>query len=369
MQISGREYKAVWFEDGKTCMIDQSKLPYKFEIFKAESYKDVIKAIKDMIVRGAPAIGVSAAYGIAQSVLSRDFKNKEEFLTFLDSVAEEFRATRPTAHDLFFAIDFVLKNVKKKLAEEGFQKNRMKMFVVKLGEKYSKIIEEKCQRIGRIGEKVIETGSRILTHCNAGALGCVDYGTALAVIKFAHWKGKRFVVYVDETRPRFQGSKLTSWELAHEGIDCYIIADNAAGYYMQRGLIDLVIVGADRIAMNGDVVNKIGTYEKAVLAKEHGIPFYVAAPLSTIDPKIESGEEVPIEFRDEDEIHYITGLNESSDKIERVRITPQRSKALNPGFDITPARYITGIITEEGIFKPNELKKIVESSINVQGIL
>lgn len=326
-----RELRAVWFEDGVVKLIDQRKLPGKFEIFEAKNAEEVAYAIKEMVVRGAPAIGITAAYGMAQAWLQ---KRK------INQVYETLRNTRPTAHDLFYAL-----NLMKKGIEEGED-------AVSLAEKYASDIIGRCEKIGEHGEKIIKDGARILTHCNAGALAVGDWGTATAPIRKAHREGKRIFVWVDETRPRLQGARLTAWEMVQEGIEHAIIADNAAGFFMRKGEIDLVIVGADRIAANGDVANKIGTYEKAVVAHENGIPFYVAAPISTFDFSLKNGDEIPIEERREEEVLFCRDC----------RIAPQESKARNPAFDVTPAKYITGIITEMGIFKPEEIDKLRDRS-------
>ncbi len=312
MLVNGREMRSLWYEDGVLKLIDQRALPAKLEIFEAKNERDVAYAIKEMVVRGAPAIGCAAAYGMAMA------EDKQE-------AAKILAATRPTAHDLFHAIDYMMKSI-----EAGED-------ALKAAERYVEEIVEKCRKIGEHGKKIIPPNARILTHCNAGALACVDYGTALAPIRMA--KDKKPFVWVDETRPRLQGL-LTAWELEQEGIDCAIIADNAAGYFMEKGEVDLVIVGADRIAKNYDVANKIGTYEKAVLAKENGIPFYVAAPLTTFDDNIEDGSKIEIEERGKEEVLDIYPW-----KPKRVR---------NPAFDITPAKYITAIITEDGIIETNE---------------
>lgn len=309
MLVNGKEMRSLWYEDDCLKLIDQRKLPAKFEIFVAKNEEDVAYAIKEMVVRGAPAIGCAAAYGIAMA------KNKEK-------AAELISNTRPTAHDLFHAIDYMLKKI-----EQGED-------AIKAADAYVETIIKKCKKIGEYGEKLIPKNARILTHCNAGALATVDYGTALSPIRMA--KDKNIFVWVDETRPRLQGL-LTAWELEQEGIEYAIIADNAAGYFIRKGEVDLIIVGADRIAKNYDVANKIGTYEKAVLAKENEIPFYVAAPLSTFDNNIKNGDEIEIEERSEKEVINI--------------YTWKPKKARNPAFDITPAKYITGIITEEGIIK------------------
>ncbi len=304
---------SVWFENKKLKLIDQRKLPNKLVIYSTTDYKDVYFAIKNMIVRGAPAIGVTAAYGIALAYLY----NKN-----LDNAFEVIATARPTANDLFYALEYMQNNRDKNLVE--------------VAKNYANEIVEKCKKIGIIGEKLIPNNAKILTHCNAGALASVDYGTALAPLRFAHYNRKKILVYCDETRPRLQGF-LTAWELKNEGINYKIIADNASGYYMQKGIIDMVIVGADRIARNGDVANKIGTYEKAVVAKEIGIPFYVSAPITTFDFSLRNGNEIKIEYRDCDEI---LGICKS-----------KNFNAENPAFDITASKYITGYITELGVVK------------------
>ena len=234
---------------------------------------------------------------------------------------------------------------------------------VKYANEYADWNAELCRKIGEHGNKLIKNNQNILTHCNAGALACVDFGTALSPIRIAHYNKKNIFVYVDETRPRNQGASLTAWELAQERISHAIIADNAAGFFMKKKEVDMIIVGADRIAMNGDVANKIGTYEKAVLAKENNIPFYVAAPLSTFDINSKTGEDIPIEERSEDELLYIHGIDENK-IIRKIRIAPEESHAKNPAFDVTSARYITGIITEKGIIKParEEIERFLRSN-------
>jgi len=316
MKVEGKEYRALWFEKNTVKFIDQRKLPYKFEIYTAKTVDDVAFVIKDMVVRGAPAIGATAAYGM--------ILGKKE----LNETVKKLRQTRPTAYDLFYAIDYMVNAINNGKDE------------LDAANKYVEDIIERCRRIGENGEKLIEDGTRILTHCNAGALATVDYGTALAPIRLAHRNGKKLFVYVDETRPRCQGL-LTSWELMHEGIEHAVIADNAAGYFMKKHEIDLVIVGADRIAKNGDFANKIGTYEKAVIAKENGIPFYVAAPISTFDKTIEDGSQIIIEERNREELAKINGKT----------IMPDWTKVKNPAFDVTPSKYVTGYITEDRIVK------------------
>ena len=325
MKINGKDYRSLWFEDGRLIMIDQRKLPFELSFYEAKTLDDVVFAIKEMVVRGAPAIGCAAAYGLAM-VSERE----------LDLAIEKLSKTRPTAYDLFFALNYVKEQVE------------MGKDPLDAAEDYTNRIVERCRNIGEYGERLIPDNARILTHCNAGALATVDYGTALSPMRVAKEKGKSMFVYVDETRPRMQGL-LTAWELKHEGIDHVLIPDNAAGYYMSRGEIDLVIVGADRIAKNGDFANKIGTYEKAVLAKENEIPFYVAAPLSTFDRNIEGGDEIVIEERSEKEVREIRGA----------KVVPDWVEVRNPSFDITPFRYVTAFITEYGIFKPDEIDKLI----------
>ncbi len=314
MKVEGEDKRAFWFEKNSIVFIDQRKLPYRLEYFTAENVKDCAFAIKDMVVRGAPAIGAAAAYGM---VLGK--ANPEK-------TAEILRKTRPTAYDLFYAIDYMLKKIK-----DGADAK-------KAADEYYEDVVSMCKKIGEHGEPLIKEGMKILTHCNAGALATGDFGTALAPFYIAHRKGKKFFVYADETRPRCQGL-LTDWELEQEGIDHAVIADNAAGHFMKKGEIDIVITGADRITSNGDFANKIGTYEKAVVAYENNIPFYVAAPISTFDKTIKSGDEITIEERGAEELSTI---NEH-------KIYPNYTKVCNPAFDVTPRRYVTGYITEKGI--------------------
>jgi len=320
-----RNLPALWYERGKVSFIDQRLLPSRFAIYEARTVRSVAFAIREMVVRGAPAIGAAAAYGMA---LAQDLGQD------LGKAALAMRATRPTAHDLFYAVDLMLA-----AAAEG------KMVAQAAGDFVDRTVEQ-CRRIGEHGARLIETGAGVLTHCNAGALATVEYGTALAPIRMAHNLGKKIFVFVDETRPRLQGARLTAWELQNEGIPHAVIADNAAGHFMARGEVDLVIVGADRIAASGDFANKIGTYEKAVLAKENGIPFYVAAPTSTFDPCTRDGRGITIEERPEDEVHLVG----------RTRVTPKGSLAWNPAFDVTPARYVTAFITEKGLFMPGRIR-------------
>lgn len=338
-----QDYRTVWMEGSEVCMIDQPKLPHRFEIYRSKDYRETTDAIKNMIVRGAPAIGATAAYGMAQAALEFSGNDMEEFSNLIHEAAATLTSARPTAYDLFHAVDEIESKLRKaKSVSEALELAR------KAAKEYADKSAERCKKIGEAGEKFIKENSRILTHCNAGALACVDYGTALSPIRLAKYNGKEPFVFVDETRPRCQGSRLTSWELIQEEIDHSIIVDNAAGHFMQKGEIDIVIVGADRIAKNGDIANKIGTYEKAVLAKENGIPFYVAAPESTFDRRCATGADIAIEERGEDEVLSMFGIDENGNPVS-IKISPGNSKARNPAFDVTPAKYITGIITENGI--------------------
>ncbi len=316
---------AVWYENDSVRLIDQRKIPDQIEFFTANNSDEIAYSIKDMVVRGAPAIGVTAAYGLAMA------KAKGEDM---EAAVEKIRETRPTAFDLFKAINYMKEN----------------NFDIGAANRYSNEIIGRCKKIGEYGNELIRDNSRILTHCNAGALAVVDWGTALAPLRVANKAGKKISVFVDETRPRLQGARLTAWELEQEGIEHYIIADNAAGHFMRNGEVDLVIVGADRIVSNGDFANKIGTYEKAVLAKENGVPFYVAAPGSTFDFSIANGDQIPIEERGENEVLEVGG----------VRVAPEHSRSRNPAFDVTPAKYVTGYITEYGIFEQSNLKSLVK---------
>ena len=346
MLINNVNYRTVWMQDTSVYMINQQLLPHKFEIYQSKNYLTTANAIKTMIVRGAPAIGATGAFGVAQAALHFEGDNFEDFKNYIEVASKLLKSTRPTANDLFYAMD----SVKEKMFIDSSVTNS-KMRAFEAAAKYAEWSAELCRLIGEYGNNLIKNHQNILTHCNAGALACVDYGTALSPIRIAHYNKKNIFVYVDETRPRNQGSSLTAWELVQEKINHSIIADNAAGHYMKKGKIDFVIVGADRIAMNGDIANKIGTYEKAVLAKENNVPFYVAAPLSTFDISAKTGEDIPIEERDGDEILHISGIDENG-KIKKIRIAPEESPAKNPAFDITPSKYITGIITEKGIIKP-----------------
>ena len=310
-------------------MIDQTRLPRETVFVTCTDYRDVAKAIKDMIIRGAPAIGVAAAMGIALGV------EKEEPSKF-DEICETLRQTRPTAVNLFWAIKR-MRELYASLAGKPLADIRAAMIAEAQAIKAEDIAC--CRAIGRHGADLVPDNKIVLTHCNAGALATAGYGTALGVIRAAIEQGKKIAVYADETRPFLQGSRLTAWELQQDGIDVTIITDNMAGHFLKSGVIGCVVVGADRIAANGDVANKIGTYSVAVLAKENGVPFYVAAPISTLDLATASGDQIPIEERSSREVTEIQG----------VHIAPEGLAARHPGFDVTPNRYVTAIITERGV--------------------
>ena len=345
MKINNKDYRTVWMEGNEVKLINQTLLPHKFEIYTCKNHIETADAIKRMIVRGAGAIGAAAAYGAAQACLEA----KENFSEYIKKAAETLEKTRPTAQNLFTGINHVLNSLKNLSSLGEIQK-----IAVEKANEFADYDAKACKKIGEYGNSLIKNNCKIETHCNAGWLAFVDWGSALSSIYFAHRRGKDVFVFVDETRPRNQGM-LTAWELGQEHVPHAIIADNASGYYMRKKEIDMVIAGADRIAANGDTANKIGTYEKAVLAKENNIPFYVAAPTTTFDLSIENGSEIPIEERNQDEVLFISGYDESG-KIMKVRIAPKESSAKNPAFDVTPAKYISGIITEKGIVKANEEK-------------
>jgi S-methyl-5-thioribose-1-phosphate isomerase len=348
MKVKGKDYRAAWMQDGSVFMIDQLLLPHEFKIIELKNHTRTCEAIRNMTVRGAGSIGAAAGFAAAQVVLDAPAK---EFDAYLSRGFEAIKKTRPTAQDLFFAVEKVAAAVK------GISGDEAKTIAVRTANDISDEYSRAGEAIGKLGSDLIKDGFRILTHCNAGWIALQDWGSALAPIYTAHRSGKKVFVYVDETRPRLQGAKLTAWELSEEGVDYAVIADNAAGFYMQKKMIDMVIVGSDRIAANGDIANKIGTYEKAVVAKENNIPFYVAAPVSTIDMKCPSGSDIPIEERDEDEVKWIQGKTETGEQM-RIQITPDGAKAKNPAFDVTPAKYITAIITDKGIVKPESIPSL-----------
>jgi len=327
--------KAIEWVNGKIRILDQSKLPEEQVFVNLDNYRDVVAAIKEMRVRGAPAIGVAAAYGIALGALGTKTAKKDDFLAQLNQIMQAFAASRPTAVNLFQAIG------RMKKAAQGRSVAEIRK---SLADEAKRIHEEEVtatRELSRLGAELLKDGCTVLTHCNTGPLATAGYGTALGVIKGAKEQGKSVSVLATETRPLLQGARLTTWELMEEGIPVTLITDSMAGYFMKRGEIDCVIVGADRIAANGYTANKIGTYGLAVLANAHGIPFYVAAPTSTIDLSVTSGYQIPIEERSPEEVTHIRGIP----------IAPKGVRAANPAFDITPHAYITAIITEKGIIR------------------
>ncbi len=354
MKIKGKEYRTIWFENNIVKIIDQTKLPHKFIIKDLYTVKDAINAINQMEVRGAPLIGATAAYGLVLAILE---KNDQ---TFLKKASVELINSRPTAINLKWAVDRMMN----KLLGVNSEK-----ILIKAINEANKICEEDiefCKNIGLNGLKLIENIYKkkkdtvnILTHCNAGWLATINWGTATSPIYHAHKKGIPVHVWADETRPRNQGANLTSYELNEEGIKNTIIADNTGGILMQRGEIDMCIVGTDRTLSNGDVCNKVGTYLKALAAYDNNIPFYVALPSSTIDWNTKNSEDIPIEERNAEELSKIEGVDENN-KITKVQIYPKESKSMNLAFDITPAKYVTSLITEKGICEAskNGLKKL-----------
>ncbi len=331
-------------------MIDQRKLPAKVEWYTCRRYSDVIAAIRKMVIRGAPAIGIAAAMGLslgADSIRSRD---RRDFLKRFETICDDMRRARPTAVNLGWAVD------RMKALAAGMTDSSVSEIQESLRRESENILVEDIainRAMGMHGEALVPEGATILTHCNAGSLATGGYGTALGVVRAAHEKGKKIQVFADETRPWLQGLRLTAFELMEDNIPVSVIVDNAAGTFMRQKKIDLVITGADRIASNGDVANKIGTYQVAVLARENNIPFYVAAPLSTIDPAIKTGDEIPVEERGREEIC----------RFGKVRIGPPGVRILNPAFDVTPAEYVSAIITEKGIIRA-PLEKGIRQQMN-----
>jgi len=357
-----RHYRTVVFDSRKNAvrLIDQRLLPHKFEIVATRNFQETARAIHEMTVRGAGAIGATAAYGLAQGARAFPGRDLGKFFRHVDSVYQKLQAARPTAVDPVNALNEVRARM-----SEGKTVAEQQDLALTAAEGFANDDVSHCEAIGRQGGPLIRDGMRILTHCNAGWLAFVDVGTATAPLYAAQAEGRKFHVFCDETRPRSQGATLTAWELAQQGVAHHIIADNAAGHLLQRGEIDLIIVGSDRtLGRTGEVANKIGTYTKAVLAERHNIPFYVAIPLSTIDWELSSGRDIPIEERDESEVLGAWGAvaslkaQVSGARFGRrvyVRVANPTSGARNPGFDVTPGELITGIITPAGIFKPKEL--------------
>lgn len=330
--------RTVEWADGVVRMIDQTRLPLEYVVIDCQTVSQVAEAIKSLRVRGAPAIGVAAALGVALAAVSSAAATRDELLADVSEAIRLLRETRPTAVNLFWALELMSEAADAAGEDIGAVKEALVAQALRLADD-----DERCnRRMGYLGAELIDDGDRVLTHCNAGALATVDFGTALGVLRAAHRQGKKIQVYADETRPLLQGARLTAWELVQEGIPVTLITDSMAGHFMHRGKIDKVIVGADRIASNGDVANKIGTYSVAVLAKENQIPFYVAAPTSTIDLNLLTGGDIPIEERQPQEVLVINGR----------RIAPEGVRVANPAFDVTPNRLISAIITEEGVVRP-----------------
>ncbi|MER3543401.1 MAG: S-methyl-5-thioribose-1-phosphate isomerase [Chloroflexota bacterium] len=337
--------RTVDWADGAVRMIDQRLLPHQFVVVEYRDHRQVAQAIRDMVVRGAPAIGAAAAFGLALAGLNSRAPDRLGLLRDLEEAALTLRCARPTAANLGWALDRLMRVATSEALETA---DEVRQALIAEAQALADEDVAINRRMGQYGAALIEDGDTVLHHCNTGALATVDYGTALGVIRAAHEQGKRVHVLVDETRPRLQGARLTAWELKQLGISFDLIADNAAGYFMRTGQVNLVLVGADRIAANGDVANKIGTYQLAVVARENGVPFYTVAPTSTIDLSLPSGDHIPIEERAATEITEIEG----------VLIAPEGVSVRNPAFDITPYRYVTGIVTENGIVYPPFLKNL-----------
>lgn len=356
MKVKGKAYRTIWLkenDDKVICVIDQRSLPHKFEVEELRTVKEVIVAIKDMHIRGAGLIGATAGYGMYLAAL--EAAQQPSFNEHLEKCAKALIASRPTAVNLEWAVKRQLGAIKQAPAEERIIEAK------KTAQSIADEDAEFCRNIGLHGAEIIEQLSKakkgetvnVLTHCNAGWLAFVDYGSATAPIYEAHKRGIKVHVWVDETRPRNQGANLTAWELLNEGVPHTVISDNTGGHLMQHGMVDMVITGADRVTAAGDAANKIGTYLKALAAKDNDIPFYVALPSSTFDWNIYDGlKEIEIEKRSGDEVKYISGL--CDEEIKTVLVTPKDSAAVNYGFDVTPARLITGLITERGICKPSQ---------------
>jgi methylthioribose-1-phosphate isomerase len=347
-----RHHRTVTFDPARNAvrLIEQRLLPHQFKLVATRDYRATARAITDMVVRGAPAIAATAAYGLAQGLRAFSGGSRAQFARHTREVYATLKAARPTAVDPVNAMDWMRREL---AAVDGVaEKQRVALL---LAERFADEDVEHCAAIGQWGAPLIREGMKVLTHCNAGWLACVDIGTATAPLYTAQAQGRKFHVYCDETRPRSQGATLTAWELAQQGVSHAVIADNAAGHLMQRGQIDLVIVGSDRVlGRTGEVTNKIGTYTKAVLAHRHGIPFYVAIPLSTIDWRLKKGSAIPIEERAGSEVLGAWGVT-ANGRRTYVRVANPTSAACNPAFDVTPAELITGIITPVGIFRPKEL--------------
>ncbi len=338
-----------WDYDNDTVkMIDQRLLPFSLEIAEFDDFREVGRAITEMYVRGAPAIGAAAAFGMALAARQSEATSREAMLADLQAAGDILNEARPTAVNLYWAVRRQLKTA----ADEALDTpDAIRNALLEAAQRIADADVELNKRMGAYGAELVPDGATILHHCNTGALATVDWGTALGVIFSAHEQGKNIHVLVDETRPRLQGARLTAWELQQRGIPFDIIADNAAGHFMRTGQVDIVLVGSDRTAANGDVANKIGTYKLAVVAKENGVPFYPVVPTSTIDLELAHGDLIPIEERSQDEVLCVAGQN----------IAPEGATARNPAFDVTPYRYVTGIVTEVGVVYPPFVKNLREA--------
>ena len=346
--------KTIEWSNGKVVMLDQSQLPIEVVYKECDSYLTVAEGIRKLWIRGAPAIGIAAAMGIALAAQDIEAETFERFTAQLEPVYDTMLSTRPTAVNIQWAVGRLRKFLDMNRAHSI---PKLKELLI---EESRTILEEDIRinrAIGIWGAQFIHDGDTLLTHCNAGSLATGGYGTATAPMLVAREQGKKFSVFADETRPVLQGARLTAWELMEAGIDVTLITDNSAGAFMQKGQIDLAIVGTDRTVLNGDVANKIGTYTVAVLCREHAIPFYVAAPLSSIDFSIPSGDLIPIEERDPDEVTNVFG---------KCRIAPEGVKVRNLAFDVTPAKYVTAIITEKGAFRPHDLKELADPDADIE---
>ena len=348
MRINGKVFRTIWFDNNIVKIIDQTKLPHQFIIKDLKTIKDSINAIKTMEVRGAPLIGATAAYGLVLSIIEKNDQS------FLKKASEDLVRSRPTAINLKWAVDRMMKKL------SGVNSKEILNIAIKEAQNICEEDVNFSKNIGLNGLKIIEEIYKkkkdtvnILTHCNAGWLATIDWGTATSPIYHAHKKGIKVHVWVDETRPRNQGANLTSYELNEEGVSNTIIADNTGGILMQRGQVDMCITGTDRTLSNGDVANKVGTYLKALAAHDNKVPFYVALPSSTIDWNLKNSKDIPIEERNSEELSHIEGLDKNN-KLTKVLIYPKNSKAMNLAFDITPAKYVTGLITEKGVCKASK---------------
>jgi methylthioribose-1-phosphate isomerase len=344
--------KTIEWVDNVSRMIDQTILPKQFKLVDVKTSEEMYEAIKTMIVRGAPAIGIAGAHGVALAAieLSKTCTDRETFDRLLVKKGEYLKSSRPTAVNLMWAVDKQLELLKENYSVAELTKKLINQAIVMENEDI-----EINKKMGEYGSEIVPKGATILTHCNAGALATVGYGTALGVIRSAYAKDDTIQVFADETRPRQQGARLTTWELTEDGIPTTLITDGMHSYFMKKKMIDVVITGADRIAANGDTANKIGTYTVAISAKYHGVPFYIAAPLSTIDTSIQTGEDIVIEERNHEEVTHINGDWICSEKVN----------VINPGFDVTPNELIAGIITEKGILRPpfkDSIKKAFEEN-------